>query len=125
MNKTIEVNISSCQELYDSLPDDCKHKHVKLYSDDNFTLPMYQALHFHYSKIVAMMINECNGAIKPAVYMGLFSSGDNQCICNWSASDNAKPETNSYNFHLQNTSKWLYSGCLMYDIRDNTFSIHT
>ena len=126
MNKTIEVNIPSLQKLYDSLPDECKDKYVKIYSDDELSLPMYQALAFHYNKIVAMMINECKDAIKPVVYMSTFpQDNDNQKICNWSASDNNRPVENSYNFHGQNTSRWLYAGCLLYDIRDNTFSIHT
>lgn len=126
MNKTVEVNIPSYQELYDSLPNECKDKYVKLYTDDKLALPIYQALRFHYSKIVAMMINECKDAIKPVVYMGLFSQDDHhQKICNWSASDNNRPVENSYNFHGQNTSRWLYAGCLLYDTDNNTFSIHT
>jgi hypothetical protein len=125
MNKTIEVNIPSCQELYNSLPDDCKKKYVKICSDDTLSLKMYQALQFHYNKIVTMMINECKDAIKPSVYMSTFEGSGNQRICNWSASDNNKPVENSYNFHGQNTSRWIIAGCLLYDIRDNTFSIHT
>jgi hypothetical protein len=125
MNKTIEVNIPSCQELYDSLPADCKDKYVKLFSDDELAISMYQALQYHYTRIISMMINDCSNAVRPAVYMGLFDKSGNQCICNWSASDNNKPVENSYNFHGQNTSRWIIAGCLLYDIRDNTFSIHT
>ena len=125
MNKNIEVNISTLNELYNSLPEECKEKQVKMYSDSNETLPMYNALQQHYNRLIAMMIIECKDAIKPVIYMGLFDNGGNQRICNWSASDNNRPIENSYNFHGQNTSRWLYAGCLLYDVRDNTFSIHT
>lgn len=127
MSKTIEVNIPSCNELYDSLPPECKDKYVKIYSDDKLCLKIDQALRLQYNRIIAMMINECKDAIKPVIYMSLFSQdNDNQRICNWSASDNNRPLNNEYAPRAgQNTSRWLYAGCLLYDMRDNTFSIHT
>jgi hypothetical protein len=117
MNKTIEVNIPSCQELYNSLPADCKDRYVKLFSDDELTISMYRALQYHYNRIISMMINDCSNAVRPVVYMGLFDKRGDQCICNWSASDNT--------FHGHNTRRWIIGGYLLYDIRDNTFSIHT
>ena len=125
MNKTIEVNIPSLQELYNSLPVECQNKRVEFDSDSNDTMPLYAALQMHYNRLIGMMINECKEAIKPVIYMSVFDNGDNQLICNWSASDNNRPNENSYNFHGQNTSRWLYAGCLLYDVRDNTFSINT
>ena len=126
MNKTIEVNIPSLQELYDSLPNECKDIRIKLYSNDDQIVSVFEAVKFYYNRILASMINECKDAIKPVVYMGLFSQDDHhQKICNWSASDNNRPVENSYNFHGQNTSRWLYAGCLLYDVENNTFSIHT
>ena len=126
MNKTIEINIPSCQELYDSLPKECKKVSVKLFYDDRLPVSSYEAVKFHYNRLIAMMINECANANKPVIYMSLFSQdNDNQKICNWSASDQSKPLENSYNFYGQNISQWLYAGCLLYDVCDNTFSIHT
>lgn len=125
MNKNIEVNIPSLQELYDSLPEESKHLRIKLYSDDNLTLDTFQALAFFYNKIVALMLNECGRADKPTISMGLFDRGSSQVICHWAASDKSKQESNSYNFHGQNTSQWLYAGGLLFDTRDNRFSIHT
>ena len=125
MNKTIDVNIPTLQELYNSLPEDAKNRRIKLYSDDNFTLDTFQALAFFYNKIVALMINECGRADKPSVSMGLFDRADTQAICHWAASDKSKESANSYNFHGQNTSQWLYAGGLLFDSRDNRFSIHT
>ena len=134
MNKNIQISIPSLQELYDSLPDECKDKYVKLHFDNSYEsiilyflsnsgswrgevandVSMYTALQHHYNRIIAMMINECNNAIEPVVYMGLFENSGNQRICNWSANDNNRLDT----------SRWLYAGCLVYDVEHNNFSIH-
>jgi len=48
------------------------------------------------------------------------SSG--QYIMNFEVFDRAKPRSNSYNWHGQNTSQWVYAGCILY--QDGRVSTH-
>jgi hypothetical protein len=52
-----------------------------------------------------------------------FRKAGSQFIAEWAVSDNRKPVENSYNFHGQNTSQWLYAGCLL--VQNGRVSIHT
>jgi len=45
-------------------------------------------------------------------------------MANFWVKDLGKPVTNSYNFHGQNTSQWLFAGCIL-SSADGSFSIHT
>ena len=52
-----------------------------------------------------------------------FRKAGSQYIAEWAVSDMRKPQENSYNWHGQNTSRWLYAGCLL--VQDGRVSIHT
>lgn len=51
--------------------------------------------------------------------------GGNQIIADGAVSDKARPVRNEYNWHLQNTSQWLFAFGLLFDCRDRRFSVHT
>jgi hypothetical protein len=125
ITKSIEFNIPTIQELYDSLPDECKDKYVKIYSDDKLALSTFQALQFFYNKILAMLVKDSNTGNKPRISMSLFQTSGHQSICDFNTSDMSLPDSNSYNWNLQNTSRWIFAGGLLYDASSNTFSIHT
>jgi len=52
-----------------------------------------------------------------------FRKAGSQYIAEWAVSDMRKPTKDSYNWHGQNTSRWLYAGCLL--VQDGRVSIHT
>jgi hypothetical protein len=52
-----------------------------------------------------------------------FRLSGSQYIAEWSVSDMRKEFKNTMNWHGQNTSRWLYAGCLL--VQDGRVSIHT
>jgi hypothetical protein len=56
---------------------------------------------------------------------GFFDTGSYQLIAEGAVSDLGRPVTNSYNWHLQNTSQWLFAFGLVFDKERLEFSIHT
>jgi len=68
-----------------------------------------------------------NGAVKPrpeivCVVTPVRKSGS-QYIIEWSVSDMRKPIENSFNWHGQNTSRWLYAGAIC--VSNGRVSVHT
>ena len=60
------------------------------------------------------------------VYLGVFQdTGGRQLIAEGSVSDRKRPVLNQYNWHLQNTSQWLFACGLVYDKERKDFSLHT
>jgi len=52
-----------------------------------------------------------------------FRQAGSQYIAEWAVSDRRKKHKESVNWHGQNTSQWLYAGCLLVD--NGRVSIHT
>ena len=60
------------------------------------------------------------------LWLGTFQeSGGSQMISEGSVNDRSRPVTNSYNWHLQNTSQWLFAFGLVFDKQRRDFSMHT
>ena len=60
------------------------------------------------------------------VWFGGFKDGGGyQMIAEGSVSDKRIPISNSFNWHLQNTSQWLFAFGFVFDIECRDFSIHT
>ena len=51
--------------------------------------------------------------------------GGHQIILEGAVKDLGRPVHNSYNWHLQNTSQWLFAFGLLFDISRRDFSLHT
>ena len=54
-----------------------------------------------------------------------FGEGSRQMIANGNVSDMTRRNANEYNWHLQNTSQWLFGMGFVFDISSREFSIHT
>jgi hypothetical protein len=60
------------------------------------------------------------------VSLGLFGdTGGCQIIMEGAVFDRKKPLENKYNWHLQNTSQWLFAFGLVFDTERRNFSMHT
>ena len=51
-----------------------------------------------------------------------FRHTGNQFIANFEVNDRGKPVTPEYNWHLQDTSQWLYAGCIL--VQEGRVSTH-
>jgi hypothetical protein len=61
-----------------------------------------------------------------SIWFGDFRDGGGyQMIAEGSVSDLGKPQRNEYNWHLQNTSQWLFAFGFVFDTQRRDFSIHT
>jgi hypothetical protein len=71
--------------------------------------------------------SDLNGdpAYKPQFHYNFspFRQAGSQYIAEWAVSNLLKEHKEKYNFHGQNTSQWLYAGCLL--VQDGRVSIHT
>jgi len=43
--------------------------------------------------------------------------GGSQWVAEFAVNDLSIPRTNSYNWHCQNVSQWVYAGCILFDER--------
>ncbi len=61
----------------------------------------------------------------PKVILHPFRTAGSQHIAEFEVKDTMKTDDPSRrNFHGQNTSQWVYAGCVLYDERDNRVSRH-
>jgi hypothetical protein len=71
--------------------------------------------------------SDLNGdpALKPQISYSFhpFRKAGSQYIAEWAVSDRRKEYRETINWHGQNTSQWLYAGCLL--VQDGRVSIHT
>jgi len=77
-----------------------------------------------YKQEVALMQRYALAAENPSLFMGGFRRAGSQCIAEFAVNDLQKPAGNSINWHGQNTSQWVYAGCILYDTRGNRVSRH-
>ena len=61
-------------------------------------------------------------AKKPKVILRPFRLTGTQFIAEFEVKDLAISETNAYNWHGQNTSQWVYAGCIC--VQDGVVSAH-
>ena len=82
-----------------------------------------------YDRIIQMLeryIPEDSPSANISVYFGGFrDTGSYQLIAEGSVSDLNRPVRNEYNWHLQETSQWLFAFGLVFDKDNREFSIHT
>lgn len=52
-----------------------------------------------------------------AAVMCKFDNRGSQWVANFSVKNLSIPESNQYNWHLQNVSQWVYAGCILFDER--------
>lgn len=121
-------------ELSEALPEDMLSKVVEGYDHR----PCRENLMEYYLYVMSILQRETNRAfanwnsdlngdpnLKPKLHYNFspFRKTGSQYISEWSVSDLRKQHKESYNFHGQNTSQWLYAGALC--VQDGIVSVHT
>ena len=118
-HKGITVRMASLRDLYDGVI-----AHTDLGMDQKGEL--WNTLSQTYGNEVSTMLSYIGEDEQRPLMLLLtpFYKTGIQLIANLSVSDLSLPESNSYNFHGQNTSRWLYAGCILYDLNDGGISTH-
>jgi hypothetical protein len=77
-------------------------------------------------KMVEMYVPKDGPDVDADVSIGLFQdTGGYQIIMEGAVFDRKKPLENKYNWHLQNTSQWLFAFGVVFDTERRNFSMHT
>ena len=108
---TIEINIPTRQELFESL-----HK-------EDQTDAIEKELYDFYQREVSNFMSYSMRAKKPTIIMNLFSGPHTgQQVAEFAIRDLELPQQETYNWHLQNTSQLVYNGCIL--VQDGQVSTH-
>ena len=102
--------IATFQELLGSLPEQEKTEEV------------IGKLKYFYDVEVDMLNRIAGLAKEPSVTLLPFSRCGGQYIADFNVKDITKPVEDKFNWHLQNTSQWLYAGCIL--VQDGRVSAH-
>ena len=113
----VELNICTMQELMDSI-----NQEIHLGLDQMYELTTQVQAHF--AREISQMIQHTQSAKEPELNFTSFRNTGSQLVATFSVIDKNLPEQNSYNWHGQNTSQWLYAGALVYDVGTNRISSH-
>jgi hypothetical protein len=106
----MEKRIVTFEDLVRSLPDDQRTEDVT------------NRLKFWYEEEVRIL-NECaKNAKEPSIGLLPFCRSGDQYIAEFWVSDLSKPIIARYNWHIQNTSQWLYAGCIL--VQNGRVSTH-
>jgi len=105
----VTVVIPSYKELLDSLPekfrtDKVKEQLKRAWDAENEIIRGY---------VERLRENRCSGTAR----MYVFNKSGCQWIADFSVNDLGKPVKDEYNWHGQNTSQWVYAGCILFDER--------
>lgn len=78
-----------------------------------------------YDTEITLMAKYALKAELPEIILWPFRTAGSQHIAEFEVKDlGKKNDPNKVNWHMQNTSQWLYAGCILYDERDNRVSRH-
>jgi hypothetical protein len=102
--------VATFQELLDSLPKEAKTKEV------------LERLMACYEAEVSLLHQYAGRAKRPSMALLPFTKSGRQYIADFWVNDLGLPKEGKYNWHLQNTSQWLYAGCIL--IQDGRVSTH-
>ena len=118
-NKEIIVNVPTIPELLDSLK---PLEELSPYGDESIRIKDEIVKCYGYE--MSSLFGYTKGATKPSVYLGLFIKQGSQWIADFSVNDLGKEVKNEFNWHGQNTSRWQYAGCILFDEKDKLVSTH-
>ena len=102
--------ISSFDTLIASLPEEVINGKFK------------QELKKAYDYEVEMIKTYAKQAKQPETILLPFQHSNSQFIAKFWVNDLSIPVENRYNWHLQNTSQWLYAGCIL--VQNGRVSLH-
>jgi len=97
----MENRIATFEELLNSLPVGQKKESV------------IKDLKYWYEKELEILHKFAKNAKKPLIGLLTFTRTGSQFISEFWVNDLSKPKKQEYNWHLQNTSQWLYAGCIL------------
>lgn len=75
-----------------------------------------------YSREIENISYYTKNAVNPSVGFDTFRQSGNQFIAEFWVNDLVLEKKNQYNWHMQNTSQWLYAGCIL--LQDGKVSTH-
>ena len=104
------LNISTLADLLESLP------------ADQTTDDLISEIKSAYAIELCRLIEYAKQAEKPMISLQPFRKQGAQFISEFWVNDLAKPKQEKYNWHGQNTSQWLYAGCIL--VQDGQVSQH-
>jgi len=102
-------NIISFNELVASLPEKEKVDKKELWDIYWYVRKMMKRYSEGYTNVLNILTD--------------FHKAGNQFIADFNVSDLERSVKNEYNWHLQNTSQWLFAGCIL--VEGGIISIHT
>ena len=106
----MERKIATFEELLASLPEEQK------------TEDMAKRLKFFYEEEVKRLDEYAQNAKDPSIGLTTFCKSGGQYVADFWVKDLSKPVKQEFNWHLQNTSQWLYAGCIL--VQDGLVSTH-
>ena len=114
-----ELNIEPIHKMRDSVLDTVN---MSLDQEGEFVVQ----LNSYYKSELAIILNHAYGHEEVRINFSPFHKTPHQheYIAEFSVLDLTLPEKDSYNWHGQNTSQWLYAGALVYDPESNEISSH-
>jgi len=118
-----QIKVVSVQELHESITENAD-------LDYEQEITIWSELYAHYAREISIMLsivqNNRNIGLDKEIVVNLtpFTKQGSQLIANFSVLDLSKPVQDSYNWHGQNTSQWLYAGALVYDQETNEINSH-
>ena len=98
----MESRIAPMDTLLETIPEEDRPRDAEM---ANFWLAVAFEL--------CQMLQFANTAQRPQVVLNECRKAGEQYIWEFYVNDLAKPLANEYNFHGQNTSQWLYAGCIL------------
>lgn len=110
-----KMAICSFEGLWNALPEDRKKDKTALISRYLYVLSSIN--HYYLSA-------RQKGSMVEVRLFPFEGNKQGQMMANFWVKDLGKPVKDSYNFHGQNTSQWLFAGCIL-SSADGDFSIHT
>jgi len=106
----LDVDIASFGDLWDTvrqnLPNDVGCDAV---------YQVHTRLGVLYATEVGRMFEYARDASQPQIRFAPFQRSGHQFIAEFWVNDLAKPARDEYNWHLQNTSQWVYAGALLFE----------
>ena len=107
----MEKIMPTFRQLFESLPKEKQTEAIK------------EELEKYYEREKLIMDNYAEQSYDPKIIMNTFREAGSQSICEFSVLDLKKEhKPGQVNFHLQNTSQWLYAGAIV--VHDNKVSSH-
>ena len=105
------------------------HEAIKVKGLPVLTVEELDKLKEVYDRVIQMVnryVPQDSPDINVDVSIGTFrDTGGYQIIFEGAVSDMSRPVKDEYNWHLQNTSRWLFAFGCVFDTERRDFSIHT